>query len=64
MARVFKRGDSWCLDYIYQGKRHRPKIGAKRKAEAALAEIRAKIAAGDFVAPLTVGRNAWRRLRC
>ena len=51
MARVFKRGDSWCLDYIYQGKRHRPKIGAKRKAEAALAEIRAKIAAGDFVAP-------------
>jgi len=53
---VYKRkdrdgGDVWWIDYYYQGTRYRQKIGAKRKAEGAMAEIRSKIAAGDFVAP-------------
>ena len=51
MARVFKRQDSWWIDYYYQGTRHRQKIGAKRKAEEALAQIRVKIAMGEFTAP-------------
>jgi integrase len=51
MASVFKKQDSWWIDYYYLGKRHRQKIGAKRKAEDALSQIRTKIAAGDFVAP-------------
>ena len=46
------RGDSWWLDYYYQGKRHRQKIGGtKRKAEDAMADIRSRIAAGTFVSP-------------
>lgn len=51
MARVYKRNDAWWIDYFFEGKRHRQKIGAKRKAEDALAQVRAKIASGDFVAP-------------
>lgn len=51
MARVFKRADAWWIDYFFEGKRHRQKIGAKRKAEGALANVRTKIASGDFVAP-------------
>jgi hypothetical protein len=48
VAGVFKKQDAWWIDYYYQGKRHRQKIGAKRKAEDAITQI---IAAGDFIPP-------------
>ena len=51
MARVFKRKESWWIDYYYLGRRYRQKIGAKRKAEDALAEVRTRIATGVFVPP-------------
>jgi integrase len=51
MARVFKRKDAWWIDYFFEGRRHRQKIGAKRTAEDALAQVRAKMAAGEFVSP-------------
>ena len=51
MARVFKRKDAWWIDYFFEGTRHRQKIGARRKAEDALTQIRSMIATGEFVAP-------------
>jgi integrase len=49
MATFKKRGD-WWIDFYYQGKRHRQKIGTKRKAaEEALNRIRVKISSGEYV---------------
>ena len=49
--RTHKRKDAWWIDCFFEGKRHRQKIGARRKAEDALADVRTKIASGDSVAP-------------
>jgi integrase len=47
---IFNRNGTWWIDFYYQGKRHRQKIGStKRKAEEAYSQIKVKIAAGDFV---------------
>jgi integrase len=51
MARVFKRKESWWIDYFHEGRRYRQKIGAKRKAVDALAAVMSKRAAGEFIAP-------------
>ena len=49
---VFKKHGKWYIDFYYQGKRCRQKIGTKKKdAEEALNQIKVKIAAGDFVPP-------------
>ena len=49
---VYKRNDSWSIDFSYQGKRYRQQIGTKKKeAEEALAQVKVKIAAGEFIAP-------------
>lgn len=47
--RIFKRGDSWCIDYFYQGHRKREIIGPnKKEAEAVLAKIRSQIIEGTY----------------
>ena len=49
---VYRKNETWWIDFYYQGKRHRQKIGAKKKdAEEALNQIKVKIATGDFVPP-------------
>jgi site-specific recombinase XerD len=49
MAVYQKRGD-WWVDFYFQGKRYRQKIGTRKKdAEQALNQIRIKITAGEFV---------------
>ena len=49
---VTRKNSAWWIDYYYQGRRHRQKIGSRRKdAEEALARIKVKIAAGEFVPP-------------
>jgi integrase len=45
-------GDTWWIDYQYQGTRYRQKIGTRKKdAEEALSKIKVKIAAGEFIPP-------------
>jgi len=47
---VYRKNETWWIDYYYQGKRYRQKIGTRRRdAEEALNQIKVKIAAGDFV---------------
>ena len=47
---VYKKNSTWWIDFYYQGKRYRQKIGTKKKdAEDALNHIKVKIAAGDYV---------------
>ena len=47
---VYRKNETWWIDYYYQGKRCRQKIGTRKKdAEEALNQIKVKIAAGDFV---------------
>ena len=47
---VFKRQDNWWIDYSYMGRRHRQRIGPRKKnAEDALSQIRVQISAGTFV---------------
>ena len=49
---VFKRNDNWWIDYYYEGKRQRQKIGSRRKdAEEALSRIKVQIATGEYVPP-------------
>jgi hypothetical protein len=49
---VYRKNETWWIDFYYQGKRCRQKIGTKKKdAEEALNLIKVKIAAGDFVPP-------------
>ena len=41
---IYKRGEIWYIDYAYQGKRHRKRIGRSKKiAELTLSEIELKI---------------------
>jgi integrase len=50
MARVFKRGKKWWLDYHHQGKRYREAVGpSKRDAERALAKRLTEIVEGKFL---------------
>jgi hypothetical protein len=47
---VYKKKDNWWIDYYYQGRRHREKIGTrKRDAEDALNQIRVQITTGTFL---------------
>lgn len=49
---VLRKNDSWWIDYYYQGKRHRQKVGTRKKdAEEALNQIKVKIATGEYVPP-------------
>lgn len=44
MARVYKRKETWCIDYQYKGRRIRKKVGRSKKiAEFALKDIEVKI---------------------
>ena len=47
---VYRKNDAWWIDYYYQGKRYRHKIGTRKKdAEEALNQIKVKIAADEFI---------------
>ncbi len=47
--RSYKRGDNWCIDYLYQGRRKRKVVGPnKKKAEAVLAKIHSQIIEGTY----------------
>jgi integrase len=49
---VYQRRGAWWIDYYYQDRRHRQKIGSRKKdAEEALSRIKVQIAAGEFVPP-------------
>ena len=49
MARTYKRGKIWYLDFSYNGRRKRKKVGtSKRVAELALKRIEVEIAEGEF----------------
>ena len=44
---VFKKRDTWWIDYYYMGKRYREKISTrKREAEDALNQIKVQIVTG------------------
>lgn len=48
--KVKGKNEPWWIDYRFKGKRYRQLIGTKKKeAEEALAQIKIKISAGDFV---------------
>lgn len=47
---VYRKNDAWWIDFYYQGKRCRQKVGARKKdAEEALSRIKVKITTGEFV---------------
>jgi site-specific recombinase XerD len=47
---VFKKNESWWIDYYYIGRRYRQKIGSRKKdAEEAFSQVKVQIAAGTFV---------------
>ncbi len=49
---VYKRGDTWCISYFYNGKRIRKAIGTnKKKAEAELEATRTDIRGGRYKEP-------------
>ncbi|MSR83254.1 MAG: hypothetical protein EXS58_10080 [Candidatus Latescibacteria bacterium] len=49
---VYRKNDTWWIDYYYQEHRYRQKIGPRRRdAEEALSKIKVKIAAGEFSTP-------------
>ena len=49
---VFFKNNAWWIDYRdHKGKRHRQKVGPKKKAEETLIRIRSKILSGEFVDP-------------
>lgn len=49
---VYRKNDTWWIDYYYQDHRYRQKIGPRRRdAEEALSKIKVKIASGEFVTP-------------
>lgn len=56
---VFQKNGNWWIDYYYQDRRYRQKIGTKKKdAEEALSRIKVQIAAGEFVSPEERKREA------
>ncbi|NIO48011.1 MAG: tyrosine-type recombinase/integrase [Candidatus Aminicenantes bacterium] len=46
--RIYQRDKTWYVDYYYEGRRIRKKIGSKRDAENALAAIKADILRGEY----------------
>ena len=49
MSRVYKRGNCWCIDYSFHGRRKRVKISTSKKlAEDALREIEGRIVRGEY----------------
>ena len=49
---VFFKNNAWWIDYRdHKGKRHRQKVGPKKKAEETLIRIRSKILSGEFIDP-------------
>ena len=46
--RIYQRKQIWYVDYYYEGRRIRRKIGSKRDAENALAAIKADILRGEY----------------
>ncbi|MBI2504092.1 MAG: site-specific integrase, partial [Candidatus Latescibacteria bacterium] len=49
---VYRKNDTWWIDYYCQDRRYRQKIGSRRKdAEDALNKIKVKIATGEFIPP-------------
>ena len=47
---VFRKNESWWIDYRFRGKRFRQRVGLRKKdADEALAQVKIRIAAGDFV---------------
>lgn len=49
MARIYKRKNTWCVDYHYKGRRFRKRIGKSKKiAEFALKDIEVKIAKDEL----------------
>lgn len=46
---VWKRGDTWYIDYYFRGKRYKEAVGpSKKEAEAALGKIKGEIREGRF----------------
>ena len=47
---AFRKNSAWWIDFYYQGKRYRQKIGSRKKdAEEALSRVKVSIASGEFV---------------
>ena len=46
--RVYQRGQIWYVDYYYDGRRIRKKVGSEKDAENALAAIKADILRGEY----------------
>ena len=47
--RIYKRGKDWYVDYLYQGRRIRKKVGPnKKQAGAVLAKVRSQIIEGNY----------------
>lgn len=46
--RKYKRGQIWYVDYYYEGRRTRKKVGSEKDAENALAAIKADILRGEY----------------
>jgi site-specific recombinase XerD len=50
MSRVYKRGNCWCIDYSFHGRRKRVKVSTSKKlAEDALREIEGRIVRGEYL---------------
>ncbi|MBI2506070.1 MAG: hypothetical protein HYW07_22880 [Candidatus Latescibacteria bacterium] len=49
---VYQKNGTYWIDYYYQDRRYRQKIGSRRRdAEEALSKIKVKVAAGEFIPP-------------
>ena len=46
--RIYQRGKTWYVDYYYDGRRIRRKVGSEKDAENALAAIKADILRGEY----------------
>lgn len=46
--RKYQRGKTWYVDYYYEGRRTRKKVGSEKDAENALAAIKADILRGEY----------------
>lgn len=49
MARIFKRGNNWCIDYTIQGRQVRKRVSpSKQMAMMALKAVEGQIVKGEF----------------
>lgn len=46
--RIYRRGETWYVDYYFAGRRTRKKVGGRRDAENALAAVKADILRGEY----------------